>query len=145
MFETTSTTTSDLSSVSLIPSFLFVLAVLILIISSFWNIFTKAGKPGWAAIVPFYNIYILLKIIGRPGWWLVFYLLAFIPFIGLIVAIVISIITALDIAKSFGKSSTFGIVGLFLFGIVGFPMLAFGDAKYQGPANKPEEGNAPLE
>ena len=62
-----------------------------------WKVFTKAGQPGWAILIPFYNTYVLLKIVGRPGWWLV---LMFIP----LVNIVIAIIVAIDLAKSFGKS-----------------------------------------
>ena len=54
------------SGVGLFCSLIFVL----LLIASLWRIFTKAGQPGWAAIVPIYNIYVLLQIVGRPGWWL---------------------------------------------------------------------------
>ena len=46
------------------------LAVVVAIIAGFWKTFEKAGHPGWAAIVPFYNLYITLKISGRPDWWL---------------------------------------------------------------------------
>lgn len=103
------------------------LALGVLVIVSLWKVFTKAGKPGWAAIVPFYNIWVLLEVAGRPGWWLILY---FIP----LVNIVIAIIVALDVAKAFGKSGAFGFFGLFLFGFVGYPMLAFGNAKYTKPA-----------
>lgn len=103
----------------------FYLAIAVLLIIAVWKIFTKAGKPGWASIIPFYNIYVLLQIVGRPGWWLLLY---FIPFVNF----VIMIIVALDLAKSFGKSALFGVFGLLLFSIVGYPMLAFGSAKYVG-------------
>ena len=114
------------------PSSLLVPALIGLVIGIFllvamWKVFTKAGKPGWAAIIPVYNIYVQLKIVGRPGWWLVLY---FIP----VVNIVISLLVAIDLAKSFGKGSGFGVVGLWLFGFVGYPILAFGDATYRGPA-----------
>jgi hypothetical protein len=102
------------------------LAVLALLIASMWRIYTKAGQPGWSAIVPFYNIYVLMKIIGRPGWWL---LLFFLP----VVSLIVSVVTALDLAKVFGKDSVFGVVGLWLFSFVGYPMLAFGNATYVGP------------
>lgn len=88
--------------------------------------FKKAGHPGWAAIIPIYNIYILLKIAGRPGWWL---LLLLIPFVNFVVYIVI----ALDVAKNFGQSPIFGIIGLWLFSFIGYLILGFGDAKYVGP------------
>jgi len=94
-------------------------------IVALWRVFQKAGRPGWAAIIPLYNVYIMLKMAGRPGWWLILYL---IPIIGLIVHIVVSI----DLAKAFGKSGAFGFFGLWLFSIIGYLVLAFGDAKYKG-------------
>jgi len=102
------------------------LAIIILILAGLWKTFTKAGQPGWAVFIPIYNVYILCKIAGRPGWWL---LLFFVP----IVSIVIGIIVSIDIAKSFGKGAGFG-VGLALLGIVFYPILGFGSAEYQGPA-----------
>jgi uncharacterized membrane protein YhaH (DUF805 family) len=91
-----------------------------------WKIFTKAGQPGWGVIVPFVNVYLMLKIAGRPGWWL---LLFFIPFANIIV----SLILAIDLAKSFGQSAAFGL-GLFFLGPIFGAILAFGDARYVGPA-----------
>jgi uncharacterized membrane protein YhaH (DUF805 family) len=105
---------------------IFWLAFTILIIAACWKIFTKAGKPGWAAIIPIYNWYILCKIVGRPGWWIILLLIPFINFI-------IGIILCVDLAKSFGKGVGFGI-GLILLGIIFFPILGFGSAQYQGPA-----------
>jgi len=102
------------------------LAILVLIIASFWKVFAKAGHPGWAAIIPIYNIYILCKIAGRPGWWL---LLLFIPLVNIIISAIVSI----DVAKAFGRGTGFGI-GLWLLGIIFYPILAFGSAQYQGPA-----------
>ena len=93
---------------------------------SMWKIFVKAGQPGWAAIIPIYNAYILTKIVGRPWWWL---LLMLIPFVNIVIAIIL----AIDLAKSFGKGGGFA-VGLILLGFVFYPILAFGDARYQGPA-----------
>jgi len=87
-----------------------------------WKIFTKAGRPGWAAIVPFYNTIVLLKIVGRPWWWLLLFLL---PVVNVIVAIVVYF----ELAKVFGKGAGYAVL-LFLLPIIGFPMLAFGDAKY---------------
>src|SRR4051812_29690335 len=92
------------------------LAFVVLIIASFWTVFTKAGHPGWAAIVPIYNAYILLKIAGRPGWWLLLYLIP-------VVSIVIVIIVAIDVAKAFGKGAGYG-VGLALLAPIFYPMLA---------------------
>jgi hypothetical protein len=94
-----------------------------------WKIFVKAGKPGWAAIIPIYNFVVLLEIIGRPIWWVI---LALIPCVGLVVQIIIY----LDLAKSFGKGSGFGI-GLVLLPFIFFPILGFGDARYLGPSVPP--------
>ena len=90
-----------------------------------WKIFEKADKPGWAAIVPIYNIIILLEIVGKPTWWIV---LILIPVVNLIVLILIWH----QLSLSFGKDGLY-TVGLILLGIVFFPMLAFGEAKYVGP------------
>jgi hypothetical protein len=102
------------------------LAIAILVIAGFWKVFEKAGHPGWAAIVPIYNLYILCKVAGRPGWWII---LMFIPFVNFIIFAIVSI----DVAKSFGKGVGFG-VGLWLLGMIFYPILGFGDAQYQGPA-----------
>jgi hypothetical protein len=108
--------------------FVFCLAIAVLVIAGIWKVFVKAGHPGWAAIIPIYNLYILLKIAGRPGWWL---LLFIVP----VVSIVIAIIVAIDIAKSFGKGTGFG-VGLAFLGPIFYPILGFGDASYQGAVAK---------
>ena len=105
---------------------LVMLAVVALIIASLWICYTKAGKPGWAALVPFYNIWVLLEIVGRPGWWLI---LMLIPIVSLVVAIIVMI----DLAKCFGKGAGFGL-GLALLGFIFFPLLAFGDDTYRGPS-----------
>ncbi|MSU51806.1 MAG: signal peptidase I [Opitutaceae bacterium] len=103
------------------------LAAIVLIIAGVWKVFTKAGQPGWAAIVPFYNIFILLKIAGRPGWWLLLFL---IPLVNVIVVNVCSI----DVAKAFGKGVGCGL-GLALLGFIFFPILGFGSAVHQGAAS----------
>jgi hypothetical protein len=105
---------------------IFYLAIIVLIIASMWKIFTKAGKPGWAAIVPIYNIIVLLEIVGKPWWWLI---LMLIPLLNIIFSIWVTNL----LSKSFGKSEGFTI-GLLLLGIIFYPILGFGDAKYQGPA-----------
>jgi hypothetical protein len=105
------------------------LAIAIFVIVAYWKLYTKAGKPGWAAIVPFYNLYVLLKIVGRPGWWLIWY---FIP----IANIVVLIIVMIDLAKAFNKSGWFALV-LILFPYIGVPILAFGEARYVGPIADP--------
>jgi hypothetical protein len=103
------------------------LVVFILMVVALWMVFAKAGKPGWASIVPIYNIFVMLEIVGRPWWWL---LLMFIPVVGLIMAIIV----AIDMAKAFGKGTGFGI-GLAFLPFIFYPVLAFGDAQYQGAPN----------
>jgi hypothetical protein len=103
------------------------LAFLVLAIVAMWKVFAKAGQPGWAAIIPIYNIYVWLKVAGRPGWWLILFL---IPIVNIVMALIVSI----DIAKSFAKDTVFGVVGLWLFSIIGYAILAFGGAQYRGPA-----------
>jgi hypothetical protein len=100
------------------------LAVVLLIVVSLWKVFTKAGEPGWACLIPIYNIVVLLKIAGKPVWWI---LLMLIPFVNFVVAIIVSI----GVAERFGKSTGFGI-GLALLSPIFYPILAFGDARYQG-------------
>jgi hypothetical protein len=102
------------------------LVVGVLMIVSMWKVFSKAGQPGWAAIIPIYNIYIMCKIAGRPGWWV---LLMLIPLVNFIIAIILLI----DIAKSFGKGVGFAL-GLIFLGLIFWPILAFGSAQYQGPS-----------
>jgi len=102
------------------------LAILVLTVAGLWKTFEKAGQPGWAAIIPFYNLYLMCTIAGRPGWWLVLY---FIPVVSLIIAIIVGI----DTAKAFGRGTGFGI-GLALLGPIFYCILGFGSAQYQGPA-----------
>jgi hypothetical protein len=99
------------------------LVVVLLIVISMWKIFVKAGKPGWAAIIPIYNIIVLLEIAGKPLWW---FILLLIPFVNLIVAIIMLV----AVARNFGKGVGFAI-GMLLLPFIFYPMLAFVDAKYQ--------------
>jgi len=86
--------------------------------------FEKAGQPGWAAIIPFYNIYVLTQIAEKPEWWLILF---FIPLVNLIA----SIMVWSAISTRFGKGDGF-TVGLVLLSFIFIPILAFGDAKYKG-------------
>lgn len=91
-------------------------------IASVWKVFTKAGKPGWACIVPIYNLIVMLEIAEKPVWW---FILMLVPFVNVVIGILVSI----AIAEKFGKSTGFGL-GLAFLGIIFWPMLAFGDAEY---------------
>src|SRR3990170_4799212 len=101
------------------------IAVVVFYIASWWIVFTKAGHPGWAAIIPIYNFVVLLKIAQRPVWWIV---LLLIPLVNIVVLIIVSI----EVAQNFGKTTGFG-VGLALLGWIFYPILAFGSARYQPP------------
>ena len=104
----------------------FYLAFTILMIAAWWKVFTKAGQPGWACIIPIYNLYVWCKIVRRPWWWILLMLIPFVNFIILIILII-------DLANSFGKGVGFGI-GWLLLAVIFFPILGFGSAQYQGPA-----------
>jgi hypothetical protein len=108
-----------------VVTWLFSMAIGVFFIFCMWKVFVKAGKPGWAAIVPIYNVIVELEIIGRPWWYL---LLMLIP----LVNVVIGIMIIFDLAKVFGKGTGFGF-GLLFLSFIFIPILAFGDAKYQGP------------
>jgi len=99
------------------------LAVAVVVIAGMWKVFTKAGEPGWAAIVPIYNGIVLLKIAGKPVWWIILFL---IPVVSFIIAIIVSI----EVAKKFGQGTGYGI-GLAFLPFVFYPMLGFGAAQYQ--------------
>ncbi len=98
------------------------LALLLLLVMANWKIFEKGGEAGWKCLIPIYNLYILIKIAGKPGWWL---LLTLLPLVG--IAILLMIMIAL--AERFGKGALFG-VGLFLLGFIFFPLLAFDGSEY---------------
>jgi hypothetical protein len=100
------------------------LVIIVLLIASQWKIYTKAGKPGWACLVPIYNIIVLLEIIGKPWWW---WLMFLIPLVNIVFAIMMVNL----LAKSFGKTEGF-TVGLILLPIIFYPILGFGDAQYKG-------------
>jgi len=103
-----------------------VLIVTIIMVISYWKIFTKAGKPGWAAIIPIYNVIVLLEIVGKPTWWIFLFLIPCVNFVFLIWTVNL-------LSKSFGQSEGF-TVGLLLLGFIFYPILAFGNYRYQGPA-----------
>lgn len=118
----------DLENIVSIFTYLLGIAIILFMFYILWRFYEKANQPGWASLIPIYNMYILIKIAGRPGWWTVLY---FIP----LVNIIISFIIATDIAKAFQRSTAFGIFGLFLFSIIGYAMIAFGSDTYTQPTN----------
>jgi Family of unknown function (DUF5684) len=114
---------------------LIIVAIAIVELAGLWKVFTKADEHGWACIIPFYNYWCMLRIAGRPGWWLILY---FIPFVN----IVIILIVLWDLNKSFSKGPGW-FFGLLFLGFIFFPMLGFGDSVYAGPAG-PDKRPGPL-
>ncbi len=101
---------------------LLVLAISVFMVVCQWKIYSKAGKPGWACLVPIYQLVVLMEIVKKPVWWII---LMMIP----IVNVVVLILVFIELAKAFGKDGGFA-AGLLLLPIVFFPILAFGDAQY---------------
>lgn len=106
--------------------FLVFLLVFVIVAAGMWKMFEKAGEPGWAALVPIYNLVVLVKIAGKEVWWVV---LMLIPCVNFVAAVMVCI----DIARKFGKDTVFG-VGLAFLPFIFFPMLGFGAAQYNRSA-----------
>ena len=119
------------------------LAILAVTLFFQWKIYVKAGKPGWAAIVPIYNWYVLTEIVGRPAYWAFAFVLSFIPIVGSVAFLVVTVILQIDLAKSFGKETGFGL-GLAFLSPIFAGMLALGDAQYQGPSVDPATAANPF-
>lgn len=106
----------------------FSLIIALVVLVGCWKIFTKAKQPGWAALIPIYNTYIILKIINRPWWWL---LLLLVPLVNIFVVIMMMY----ELSLAFGKGLGYTLL-LILLPFIGFPMLGFGDSKYSKPAKR---------
>jgi hypothetical protein len=111
------------------------LAILVLMIAGMWQAFAKAGRPGWAAIVPVYNVVVMLEIAEKPLWWIALF---FIP----IVSLVFGILSLIAFAEKYGKGGGF-VVGLIFLPFIFWPILGLGDARYMG-APPPPQGFAPV-
>jgi hypothetical protein len=119
-------------------AFLFLLielAVIVVMIAGVWAAFAKAGKPGWASLIPVYNVIVMLEIAEKPLWWVAMF---FIP----IVSLVFGVLTLVAFAEKFGKGGGF-VVGLIFLPFIFWPMLGFGDARYVG-SPPPPQGFAPV-
>jgi len=105
------------------------LGFFILFFPGVWKAFQKANEPGWAAIIPIYNTYVMIKIGENKWWWLI---LLFIPLINAIALFKISI----DVAKAFGQGIGFGI-GLAVLPFIFWPLLGFGGYQYRSQSPQP--------
>ena len=102
-----------------------VLVIAVISLAGMWKIFIKAGKPGWGAIIPIYNLYCLFEMSFGTGW---LFLLTFVPCVNAVMMIIMWI----KLAQAFGKGAGFG-VGILFFPFVFLPMLGFGDAQFTAP------------
>ena len=119
-FQDTTTTTGSAAGGAMAMGLMVLwLAIVVVEIAAIWRVFTKAGEPGWASIVPIYNTIVMCKIGGKPAWWFLILWLV-IPWF----------IVCIGVAKAFGKGSGFGI-GLALLFPIFILVLAWGDTKYQ--------------
>ncbi len=113
----TSTEVSGASLALLLTLFIVWFIIAILMVISIWRLFIKAGKPGWAAIVPIYNIVVMLEISGKPMWWIA---MLFIPFVNIVFGIMIYY----SFVKAYGKSDGFAVLAIF-FPYIMYPIMAF--------------------
>jgi hypothetical protein len=114
--------------------FIFFFGIATFIIICNWKVYTKAGEPGWASIVPVYSFIIFLKIVGKPLWWLALLLIPFVNFVGIFI---IAISGTHALSKSFGKDVGFTL-GLLFLPIIFYPILAFDRSiVYIGPGGAP--------
>ena len=121
--QVTTSTSGNVGAGSVIGSVVW-LVVVVAMIAALWKVFQKAGRPGWAALIPIYNTITMLRVTGRSGWWFLGFM---VPLLNIFVAIRL----VFDLAKVFGRGIGFGFGLLFLFPIFVL-ILAFGDAQYVG-------------
>jgi hypothetical protein len=98
--------------------------------AALWRIYEKAGKPGWASLIPFYNFFVLLQIVEKPEWWIVF---LFIPIVNMVIMIWVTNL----LSKIFGKNEAFTL-GLIFLGFIFYPILGFGNSSYEGNTGGPK-------
>ena len=99
------------------------LLLIVVVVVGLWKLFAKAGKPGWAALIPIYNTCMVIDMAGKPIWWVI---LLFIP----VVSIVVSVLVAIGLAKNFGRGVGTAI-GLIFLPMIFILILAFGSAQYK--------------
>lgn len=143
----TATVTSSAASASAAQGFLGFLATVsvtfwlicialsVVAIIGKWKMYKKAGVDGWESLIAGHNFIVEMKLGGIPTYW---YFLIFVPF-GIIA---ISCWKQMELAKSFGKSTGFGI-GLILLNPIFTAILGFGKAQYLGPHYQNQSATAP--
>lgn len=113
------------------------LVIFILVIAGLWKLFVKAGRPGWASIIPIYNVIVMQDIVGREGWKIV---LLLIPFVNIYFGITLYI----SFAKAYGKYGIGNYLAILFLGIIFIPLWGFSDdVQYVGPVEGPNQNLAP--
>ena len=116
------------------------LAIAIVTIIGTWKVLEKGNKPGWGALIPIYNTYLLCDMVGVNPWWIVITIcspiLNVIPVIGSLANVTVTIYFAVllnvSLARAFKKEDGFA-VGLVLLPTIFYLILGFGkDNKYYG-------------
>jgi hypothetical protein len=108
-----------------------ILAGYAVVLIGMWKVFTKAGQPGWAVLIPFYNIIVLLRVAGLPWYWVFAVFLPIIPILGVLAYMVLAVMCLHRISTRFGQGVGFTI-GLTLLSPIFFLILGFGSSKYVG-------------
>jgi hypothetical protein len=103
----------------------FYIPFIVALIAATWRMYEKAGQPGWASIIPFYNLYVLLVIAGKPWWWLL--VMLFVPIVNLVFTIMLYV----ALSKSFGHGVGFAL-GLIFLNPIFILILGFGSSQYVG-------------
>ncbi len=114
-------------------TWLFIIFIIAFYLYVYWRIFEKAGKPGWAALIPIYNTLMLLDIVGKPWWWILLFL---IPVVNIVFAVWMTNLLSLSFGKGVGTT-----LGLLFLSFIFYPILAFSNAEYKGPAGIQTEGS----
>ena len=128
------------------------LGIILFAVTVGWKVYVKAGRKGWKVIIPYYNEWVFYEMSGKPGWWMLVGFLTMLNTIHLtasngkvyysvavllsLPSYVLSFIASLELGKRFGKSRNFSIINLALLPFIGWPILAFGKAKYKLPTGK---------
>ncbi|MFZ0529402.1 MAG: DUF5684 domain-containing protein [Propionicimonas sp.] len=110
----------------LVPLMITALVLSVVMIIAAWKVFAKAGEPGWASLIPFYNTYVEFRIAGFNPW---LFLLLLVPVVNIVLALIVSY----KVGENFGKGVLFNVFGMVIFPVVGWLILGFGSATYRRP------------
>ena len=106
----------------LILGILIGLAYIVLLIVSWWRIYTKAGRPGWANLIPVYGAIEFFNVAWGNGAYFLFMLLP-------VINVLVFIITIQKLSESFGRGIGYTL-GMFLLPGIFIPILGLGKDKH---------------